>query len=73
LIAADEILMDVPNQGGIVLAPATEGLTRSFLAQHARYVAVTEIYPDHVTMGPEKAVQTQLAAIHGALEYLQTA
>ena len=73
IIASDEILMDVPNNGGIVLSPATDGLTRAFLAGHARYVAVTEIYPDHPAMGPEKSVQTQLAAIHGALDYMMAA
>lgn len=73
IIAPDEILMDVPNKGGIVLSPAVDGLTRSFLAEHARYVAVTEIYPDHPDIGPEKSVQTQLAAIHGALDYVMAA
>lgn len=72
-IAPDQVIMDVPNNHGVLLAPPADGLTRTFLADQARYVAVTEIYPDHPDMGAEKTVQAQLASIHGAIDYLLAA
>lgn len=69
-IAPDSVILGVENEGGLLLASSKPNLMRGFIANHARLVALTEVYPDHPDMGPEKAVQTQLAAIRGALDYI---
>ncbi len=69
-IAPDAIILKVKNENGLLLAPSKTNLMRGFIAPYARNVAVTEVYPDHPDMGHEKAVQTQLAAIYGGLDYV---
>lgn len=59
------------NYGGVILAPASEGLTRHYLGKHAGLVAVTEVYPDHKDMSPEKSIDTQIAAVKGGLNYVR--
>src|SRR5690606_1961150 len=60
------------NDGGLILSPPSDGLMRTYLDAHARLVAVTEVYPDHPRMTPEKSVQAQLASIDGALNYVRS-
>ncbi len=67
-IAPEEEVMGKKNLGGIILSPKAEGLMRTYLHDHARFVAVTEAYPNHPEMTPAKTVRAQLASIHGALK-----
>lgn len=66
-----KILGGKENFGGVILSPPSDGLMRTYLDGHARLVAVTEVYPDHPEMTPEKSIQAQLASIHGALNYVR--
>lgn len=70
-IVTEEFVMKKKNHGGIIFPPAADGLSRTFLAAHSRYVAITEVYPDHPRMNPEKAVQAQLASIRGGLDFVK--
>lgn len=65
------ILNGKVNYGGVILSPPVNGTMRTYLDDHARLVAVTEVYPDHADMSPERAVQAQLASIRGALNHLR--
>lgn len=65
------ILNGKTNHGGVILSPPAKGTMRTYLDDHARLVAVTEVYPDHKDMTPERAVQAQLASIRGALDHLR--
>lgn len=69
-IAPDEMILGHPNYKGVVLSPASDGTTRAYLDQHADFVAVTEIYPDHPKMTPERTVQAQIASVYGALNFV---
>lgn len=64
------ILEGKMNYGGVILSPPSKGLMRTYLDDHAPLVAVTEVYPDHKNMTPEKSVQAQLASIRGALNFI---
>lgn len=68
-IAQDATIMKQPNLDGVVIAEAKQGLLRAYLGAHAALVGVTEAYPDHPSMTPEKTVQAQLAAIRGAFDF----
>ncbi|MFA5591819.1 MAG: hypothetical protein WC989_00705 [Micavibrio sp.] len=59
------------NYGGVILSPPSDGLMRTYLDNHARLVAVTEVYPDHKDMTPEKNIEAQLASTYGALNYIR--
>jgi hypothetical protein len=64
------ILEGKENFGGIILSAPSKGLLRTYLDGHAKLVAVTEVYPDHPQMTPEKSVQAQLASIRGVLNFI---
>lgn len=66
------ILEGKVNYGGVTLSLPSKGLMRTYLDDHAKLVAVTEVYPDHPHMTPEKAVQAQLASVRGALNFIGT-
>lgn len=65
------ILNGKRNDGGIILSAPSNGLLRTYFDNHAKLVAVTEVYPDHKAMTPEKTVAAQLASIQGALNYVR--
>lgn len=69
-IAPEPRVMGQDNRGGVILSPASDGLLRSFLQARAPLVAVTEVYPDHPQMTPQKAVAAQRASIRGALDFI---
>lgn len=73
-IAPEEtILGGKKNYGGVILSPPLAGSMRTHLSQgkYAKWVAITEVYPDHPDMTPEKAVLAQLASIRGGLNFVQ--
>lgn len=63
------ILNGKKNYSGIILSAPYDGLMRAYLDNHAELVAVTEVYPDHKDMTPQKSVAAQLASIQGALNF----
>ena len=69
-IAPESKILGHVNRAGILLAPPSEGLMRSYLSRHADLIAVTEVYPDHPGMGDAKAIDTQMASIRGALNHV---
>ncbi len=66
-IAPEQKILDIVNDGGILISPPKAGLMRHYLGAYARLVAVTEVCP---AAHHEQAVQTQLAAIYGALDHV---
>ncbi len=68
-IAPDKKISGKSNLSGVIQLEQTEGMMRTYLSRHARLVAVTEVYPDHPNMGPEKSIEAQLAALHGAINH----
>lgn len=70
-IAPEECVLNKKNHGGIIFSPAADGLSRTFLGAVSDNVGITEVYPDHPDMTPEKAVQAQLASIRGALNFIK--
>ncbi len=71
-IASDStILNGKTNYGGVILSVPSNGLMRTYLDAHADLVAVTEVYPDHPDMTPEKSIEAQHASIRGALNYVR--
>lgn len=70
-IAPESTVLGKANHGGVTMSPAVEGTMRNYLGQYSQNVAVTEVYPDHPEMNPEKSVQAQMASIHGALNFVR--
>jgi hypothetical protein len=69
-IAPEENLLGYHNNNGVIWAPNKGNVLRVYLGGHADQVAVTEVYPDHKDVGPERAVDVQRAAIYGALNHV---
>ncbi len=70
-IASEVEILENRNHSGMTLSPAVKGTMRSYLKSYATHIAITEVYPDHPRMNKEKAVQAQLASIHGALKFIK--
>ncbi len=68
-LAPEEKILGKQNHQGTTISVPVLGTTRAFLDSVAKHVGVTEVYSDHPSMNADRAVETQLAAIQGAVSY----
>lgn len=63
-ISSDELIMDLPNEGGIVYA-SFGGLGATWLGEngYSKYAATTEVYSTPI--GKKKSTESQIACIQG--------
>ncbi len=71
-IATHAKILGKENCNGIIFSPPVEGTLRTYLDKYAKYVGVTEVYPDHPKITSEQAIKTHISAIKAAMRFVNT-